>query len=140
MDHFKISRSAQLHDIVKFQKQYQWDPQKSKTKKIDKQKSYVQLKLVSFCWLTKFVHPITLELEVTGGWYSGLCTLILIGPILVYLTEKKIWDHCYFWPKIVWFQVEWPKTLVLVVFLNIKTGFWVLNVLFCLTQVCIFKS
>ena len=31
----------------------------------------------------KFVHPVTLEPEVTGGWYSGLCTLT--GPILVYL-------------------------------------------------------
>ena len=34
----------------------------------------------------KFVYPVTLEPEVTWGWYLGLCTLI--GPILVYLTEK----------------------------------------------------
>ena len=36
-------------------------------KKIDKQKSYAQLKLAGFLKLTKFVHPIILEPEVTGG-------------------------------------------------------------------------
>ena len=33
-------------------------------KKIDKHKSYVQL--AGFCLLTKFVHSVTLEPEVTG--------------------------------------------------------------------------
>ena len=41
-------------------------------KKIDKQKSYVQMKLAGFCLLTKIAHPVTLEPEVTGGCYSGL--------------------------------------------------------------------
>ena len=34
-----------------------------KTKKIDKQKSYVQS--AGFCQLTKFVHPVSVEPEVT---------------------------------------------------------------------------
>ena len=55
---------------------------KKNQKKIDKQKSCAELKLAGFCWLTKFVHPVTMEPKVKGGWYSGLWTLI--GPILAY--------------------------------------------------------
>ena len=40
---------------------------KKNQKKIDKEIGYVQLKLASFCLLTKFVHPVSLEPEVTGG-------------------------------------------------------------------------
>ena len=40
---------------------------KKNQKKINKQKSYVKLKLAGFCKLTKFVHPVTLVPEVTGG-------------------------------------------------------------------------
>ena len=56
-------------------------------KKIDKQNSYIQLKLAGFCYLTKFVHPVTLEPEAKGGWYSGLCTLI--GPKQAYYKRRK---------------------------------------------------
>ena len=40
---------------------------KKNQKKIDKQKSYVKLKLAGFCKLKKFLHSVTLEPEVTGG-------------------------------------------------------------------------
>ena len=40
---------------------------KKNLKKIDKQKNYVQLKLAGFRKLTKFIHPVTLQPEVTGG-------------------------------------------------------------------------
>ena len=65
--------------------------------KIDKQKSYVQLKLSGFCyiWLTKFVHPVSLEPEVTGGWYSGLYNLI--GCTLCVLGIKTIGSDSFFW-------------------------------------------
>ena len=61
--------------------------------------------------MTKFVHPVSLEPEVTGCLYLRLCTLK--GPILVYLTEKINGDHEFFWLKSVWFQVEWPNNVIL---------------------------
>ena len=36
-------------------------------KKVEKQKSYVQLKLAGFCYMTKCLHPVTMEPEVLGG-------------------------------------------------------------------------
>ena len=62
-------------------------PLKKNQKKINKQKSYVQLKLAGFCQLTKFVHPVTLEPEVTGGIFLGLFTLI--RPILYSILEGE---------------------------------------------------
>ena len=64
-------------------------------KKIDKQKSYVQLKLAGFCQLTKFAHPITLEPEVTGDWYSGFIWT-LIGCTLCVLSMKTIGSDSFF--------------------------------------------
>ena len=62
---------------------------KNKNKKdIDKQNELCLIEVGRFWIIEKFVHPITLKPEVTGCWYSGLWTLI--GPTLVYLTEKKI--------------------------------------------------
>ena len=69
----------------------------------------------------KFVHPVILEPE--GGWYSELFTLI--EPILVYLTEKKIWDHEFFFgQKLCGFRWNDP-----IVKFNIFTCKIVINVL-----------
>ena len=42
----------------------------------------------------KFVHPVTLEPEVTGGWYSGLWNLI--GCTLCVLSMKTIGSGLFF--------------------------------------------
>ena len=42
----------------------------------------------------KFAHPVTLEPEVTGGWYSGLWTLI--GCTLCVLSMKTIVSDTFF--------------------------------------------
>ena len=42
----------------------------------------------------KFAHPVTLEPEVTGDWYSGLWTLI--GCTLSVLSMKTIGSDSFF--------------------------------------------
>ena len=50
--------------------------------------------MAGFCKLMKFAHPVTLEPEVTGGWYSGLWTLV--GCSLCVLSMKKIGSDSFF--------------------------------------------
>ena len=69
---------------------------KKKSKKIiHKQKSYIKLKLECSLKFWRFVHPVTLEPEVTGG---------------LYLTEKKNQRQGFFLQKIAWFQVKCPAS------------------------------
>ena len=69
-------------------------PSKRKIKKV------VHFKSAGFCKLTKFVNPVTLEPEVTGGWNSWLCTLIEPGYTSILDGEKNLVPRIFLGQKL----------------------------------------
>ena len=45
--------------------------------------------------MTKFAHPVTLEPEVTGGWYSGLWTSYRMYTLCT--KYENNWKWCIVW-------------------------------------------